>query len=88
VEHAVAIGWPAVGTTADGIVAFVSGNFGSVDELLERAKAALPPYIVPRRIFTVAEMPLNPNGKVDRRALKERLPSLMGETSDAAKGSS
>jgi len=32
----------------------------------------------------VAEMPLNANGKVDRRALKERLPSLMGEASDAA----
>ena len=79
VEHAVALGWPAVGTTADGIVAFVSGNLASVDDLLERAKAALPPYIVPRRIFTLAEMPLNPNGKVDRRALKQRLPALTGE---------
>jgi amino acid adenylation domain-containing protein len=84
VEHAVAVGWPAVGTTADGIVAFVSGNIDSIDELLARAKEALPPYVVPRRIFTVAEMPLNVNGKVDRRALKERLPALMGETSDAA----
>lgn len=86
VEHAVAIGWPSVGTTADGIVAFVSGNLGRVDELLERAKAALPPYIVPRRIFTVAEMPLNPNGKVDRRALKQRLETLMSEQGDAAGG--
>jgi acyl-coenzyme A synthetase/AMP-(fatty) acid ligase len=88
VEHAIAFGWPAVGTTADGIVAFVSGNLDGVDELLERAKSALPPYVVPRRIFTVAEMPLNANGKVDRRVLKDRLPSLMAETSDAAKGSS
>jgi len=78
IEHAVALGWPAAGTTADGIVAFVSGNVGPVEELLARAKAALPPYIVPRQIFTVAEMPLNANGKVDRRALKERLASLMG----------
>jgi len=84
VEDAVAFGWPAVGSVADGIVAFVSGNLDGIDALLERAKAALPPYIVPRRIFTVAEMPLNANGKVDRRALKERLPSLMGEASDAA----
>ena len=84
VEHAVALGWPAAGTTADGIVAFVSGNIADVSGLLARAKAALPPYLVPRRIFTIAEMPLNANGKVDRRALKERLPSLMGETGDAA----
>ncbi len=84
VEHAVAIGWPAVGTTADGIIAFVSGDVSSIDELLARAKASLPPYIVPRQIFPVSEMPLNANGKVDRRALKERLPSLMGQVSDAA----
>jgi amino acid adenylation domain-containing protein len=86
VEHAVAIGWPAVGTTADGVVAFVSGNVDSVEELLARAKAALPPYIVPRQIFTVAEMPLNANGKVDRRALQERLASTADKIGDAAGG--
>ena len=86
VEHAVALGWPAVGTTADGIVAFVSGNVDSIDELLARAKAALPPYIVPRQIFTISEMPLNANGKIDRRALKERL-ATAGEIGDAAGGS-
>src|SRR5579862_4722151 len=73
VEHAVAIGWPTVGTTAEGIVAFVSGNVGAIDELLARAKAALPPYIVPRQIYVVSEMPLNANGKIDRRALQEKL---------------
>jgi amino acid adenylation domain-containing protein len=87
VEHAVAFGWPAVGTTADAIVAFISGNVGCVDDLLARAKAALPPYIVPRQIFTLAEMPLNANGKIDRRALKEKLPLLMGELGDAAHSS-
>ena len=84
IEHAVAFGWPAVGTTADGIVAFVSGSVGDMSELLARAKAALPPYIVPRRIFPVPEMPLNANGKVDRRVLKERLAELMSETGEAA----
>jgi acyl-coenzyme A synthetase/AMP-(fatty) acid ligase len=86
VEHAIAIGWPAVGTTADAIVVFISGNVESIDELLMRAKAALPPYIVPRRILPVAEMPLNANGKVDRRALKDRLPTLIGDKGDAASG--
>jgi len=86
VEHAVAFGWPAVGTTADAIVAFISGSVNSIDDLLARAKAALPPYIVPRQILTVADMPLNANGKIDRRTLKERLPSLMGEPDEAARG--
>ena len=40
---------------------------------MERAKIALPPYIVPREIHVLTEMPLNSNGKVDRKALRERL---------------
>jgi len=32
----------------------------------------------------VPEMPLNANGKVDRRVLKERLAELMSETGEAA----
>ena len=72
----VAFGWPPLGTATEAIVAFVSGNIGDVAELLARAKAALPPYVVPREIFVVADMPLNANGKVDRRALAERLKTL------------
>jgi amino acid adenylation domain-containing protein len=84
VEHAVAFGWPASGTAADAIVAFISGSVGDMAELQTRAKAALPPYVVPREIFIVAEMPLNANGKVDRRALQERLAQLKGDA--AAQG--
>jgi amino acid adenylation domain-containing protein len=79
VEHAVAFGWPPLGTATEAIVAFVSGNIGDVAELLARAKAALPPYVVPREIFVIADMPLNANGKVDRRALAERLKTLTRE---------
>jgi acyl-coenzyme A synthetase/AMP-(fatty) acid ligase len=79
VEHAVAFGWPGEGTTAEGIVAFVSGNIGDTEPLMARSRESLPPYIVPRRIHVVGEMPFNANGKVDRRVLKERL-IAMGET--------
>lgn len=75
VEHAVAIGWPA--TAADFVVAYVSGNNVDVPALLERAKAALPAYIVPRQIHVLSAMPLNANGKVDRKVLTQRLTEQM-----------
>jgi acyl-coenzyme A synthetase/AMP-(fatty) acid ligase len=73
VEHAVAFGLPVSAPSAEAVVAFVSGNNPDASILLSLAKSALPPYIVPRHIYTIAAMPLNANGKVDRRALQERL---------------
>jgi acyl-coenzyme A synthetase/AMP-(fatty) acid ligase len=84
VEHAVAFGWPSAGTTADGIVAFVSGNIDATEALLARAKESLPPYIVPRQVFIVDEMPFNANGKIDRRVLKDRLADAMKGAETAA----
>jgi acyl-CoA synthetase (AMP-forming)/AMP-acid ligase II len=69
----VAFGWPADAAAAEGVIAFVSGHDTDKDELLAIAKAGLPAYVVPRELIIVPEMPLNANGKVDRRALKERL---------------
>ncbi|TDC55323.1 amino acid adenylation domain-containing protein [Actinomadura sp. KC345] len=46
---------------------------GDVDtgELDERLRALLPDYLVPADLVVLDELPLNPNGKVDRRALPE-----------------
>jgi amino acid adenylation domain-containing protein len=76
VEHAVACGWPVVDGSAEGIVGFVSGNSLDPAALINELKNRVPPYAVPKRIFVVSEMPLNSNGKVDRRALQERLAAL------------
>lgn len=73
VEEAVAFGLPAGSASAESVVAFVLGNFGDADALIDFSRSSLPPYAVPRRIFPVTEMPLNANGKVDRRALQEHL---------------
>lgn len=72
VVQAVAAGWPVEDGRAAGIVAFVSGD-ADVDELPRRVAALIPPYMVPSRVMRVDDMPLNPNGKIDRRALLVRL---------------
>lgn len=76
VEHAAAFGWPVNGISADGVVAFVSGNALNAEDLVALAKSRLPAYVVPRNIVVLNELPLNANGKVDRNALKRQLAEL------------
>jgi len=69
-EQVVAVPWPVVDGSADGVVAFVSGA-SNVDDLyiLNRCREALPDYMVPRKIYRLEEMPLNDNRKIDRKKL-------------------
>jgi len=73
-EQVVAVPWPVVDGSADGVVAFVSG-VSKVDELqiLNRCREALPDYMVPRKIYWLEEIPLNHNGKIDRKKLAKLL---------------
>lgn len=78
VEHAIAVGWPMNAGSADGIVAFVSGDSVDTTALITLAKSSLPPYAVPQQVRIIEQMPLNANGKVDRRALQESLTAASG----------
>jgi acyl-coenzyme A synthetase/AMP-(fatty) acid ligase len=69
VVAAVAMGWPVIDGSAQGIVAFVQGENLDVPALLATAKASLSDYMVPAAIHCVDNMPLNANGKIDRAAL-------------------
>ncbi|GAA4617743.1 AMP-binding protein [Saccharopolyspora hordei] len=67
----------AVPTTDGGpeLAAAVCGT-GCVAEQLHAALGdSLPPYMLPRRITVLDQMPLNASGKVDRRALRAELGS-------------
>ncbi|MDD5195498.1 MAG: amino acid adenylation domain-containing protein, partial [Candidatus Omnitrophica bacterium] len=73
VEAVIAIGWPVTAGGADGVVAFVGDNNVDVKSLLTRVAMRLPEYMVPRAIYPRENLPLNPNGKFDKKALSEIL---------------
>jgi amino acid adenylation domain-containing protein len=73
VVQGIACGWPMRDGVAEGVVAFVSGAGVEPAAVTEEVRRRLPEYMVPDEVVAVDEMPLNPNGKVDRKALQRRL---------------
>lgn len=67
-HDAAAVAWPVRHGSADGAVAFVTGD-APVAAIREALKQALPAYMVPRRIVHLESLPLTLNGKIDRSAL-------------------
>ncbi|WP_431129244.1 amino acid adenylation domain-containing protein [Variovorax paradoxus] len=56
------------------LVAYIAAHAGQAIDtavLKERLAQVLPDYMVPRLVVTLAALPLNANGKVDRKALPE-----------------
>ena len=51
------------------LVAYVAGQALDKASLIERLKQRLPEYMVPTAIIFLEQLPLLPNGKVDRQAL-------------------
>lgn len=70
-----AVGWPRTPTGVGGIAAFVAGGGVDARAVREQVTRRLPDYMVPRRIEPIRELPLNANGKVDRRRLLDLLES-------------
>jgi amino acid adenylation domain-containing protein len=69
-DSVAAVAWPTKHGSADGIVAFVSGQMGVDDpEVRALIKSRLPSYMVPSTIHQVDSLPLNANGKVNRNQL-------------------
>jgi acyl-coenzyme A synthetase/AMP-(fatty) acid ligase/acyl carrier protein len=81
VGRAVAV---AAGKNGGQLAAAVVAREGFLDETALKVFAAgrLPPYMVPARIIAVAELPLGPTGKVDRRAVGELIAGAKIESDD------
>ena len=74
VAGVVALAWPN-SSNADAIELFLEADKFDAELLTKQLKTKLPYYMVPRRIRTLAKLPLNPNGKYDRKALEVILSS-------------
>ncbi|MDN5917141.1 MAG: amino acid adenylation domain-containing protein, partial [Pseudonocardia sp.] len=55
-----------------------------IDDVRAAARAALPAYMIPDRWHVVAELPLSPNGKIDRAALDRMVLDLDAAEPEAA----
>jgi len=78
VDAIVALAWPN-SSNADGIELFLEGEKFDTELLMKQLKTRLPYYMVPRRIRTLPILPLNPNGKYDRKTLRVMLGATGGE---------
>ena len=74
-EEVVAIGWPLDTTGASGVVAFIGGSTVDAEVLRARLSERLPYYMVPHTVRLLSQLPLNANGKFDRKHLTAMLES-------------
>ncbi len=72
-DEVVALGWPKSESSALAVTAFIGDETADVDAARARLAEHLPDYMVPRRIHLLPELPLNANGKFDRKALVQIL---------------
>jgi amino acid adenylation domain-containing protein len=83
-DLAVALGWPLTSSGASAIAAFLVNPARDLDEIRGELAKRLPSVMVPRRLEVVESLPLNANGKVDRKALLERLKTTQADQAPGA----
>jgi amino acid adenylation domain-containing protein len=77
-EGVVALGWPRTQSGADGIEVFLEADSFDAKALVTQLKKRLPLYMLPRNVRILPRLPLNTNGKYDRRALQVILENTSG----------
>lgn len=80
VTHAVALALPGAGLGEPRLSLFYAGRPLDPGEFARRLREVLPRQMVPRTFHHVDAVPLNGNGKVDRRALAARLSEPLSES--------
>jgi len=72
VDTAIALGFPESANGADGVIAFLARTDVPEAEIHQRLQQRLPSYMQPTEYHQLDSFPLNANGKVDRKALRQR----------------
>ncbi|OBI40791.1 non-ribosomal peptide synthetase [Mycobacterium kyorinense] len=81
VRHAVAA---VIGANAPTLVAAVAGDVVDADGIGTAVADLVPSYMVPKRIVVLEQIPLTPNGKLDRRAVNHLLEPQAADARDSA----
>jgi amino acid adenylation domain-containing protein len=69
-EMVVSLAWPIENGVAKSVVAFIAeSEEQEKSKILEFCKNSLPPYMLPQDIFFIDQIPLNDNGKFDKKKL-------------------
>jgi len=69
-DGVVALGWPMTQSVAEGIEVFLETDSFDTEVLVSQLKGKLPDYMLPRNVRVLNRLPLNTNGKYDRKALQ------------------
>ncbi|MEV4400127.1 AMP-binding protein [Nonomuraea sp. NPDC049607] len=81
VENAVTVSTTAGNATE--LVVFYTGRPTSISRFAAQLRRTLPTGLIPRHYRHLDELPLNPNGKVDRAGLRDRAAELVAGTTVA-----
>lgn len=83
-DHVAAVAWPLVDGAAKGIVGFSTDAVRSEEAIKQHLRLNLAGYMIPSAIHKVDTLPLNGNGKVDRKALLAGLDAGLFEIASEA----
>lgn len=75
-DGVVALGWPQTESGAGGVEVFIEGKCDNIERLRQKASRRLPDYMVPSKFHFMDKIPLNVNGKYDRKQLLDVLKEL------------
>ncbi len=79
-DAAMSVAWPLEAGRADAVYAFVcAGQGAEPDRIIAGCQKTLPSYMVPKAVFVIDSMPVNANGKIDRKKLTEKVGELVNE---------
>ena len=87
VKHAVSFGIPnkILGQVIVAVISLSDGIRIEAKELIVACSGKLPIYMVPKEIVVWNDLPLNPNGKIDRQAVKAQFESRKHKSSKEGK---
>jgi acyl-CoA synthetase (AMP-forming)/AMP-acid ligase II len=66
---AIGVPHPRLGQAIVLVASALAGSQLDASTLLIHCQRVMPPYMVPLRIMELADLPRNPNGKIDRKRL-------------------